>query len=320
VYISGIATGVLVLALGTILISNKATGLSSGEIVVVTVLLSVITALGITLTYVAFESARQHTQIAAEEAKKAAAARQEMELEKRNKLEREQAEASARLKEDALQKSLRDASVLNKVTFFDIRDGVGRDRGRVIIDIEWTGEDAHRPELHLYKSVGSICDSADELRASKKGREHLYFTRKVGKALRFIDPDVADNRVYHYYAVIEAQPDGIELKNVFAFEARAHLVEFEETLETFVDKEWTKQSAIERFDQLRERQSPPPPKTLVERATAKIAELAKRHADLEEAARVIDDQVAELEPTLGKKNAEIIRREALRAVKEAVKK
>jgi hypothetical protein len=166
-------------------------------------------------------------------------ARKETHEEEIKRISQEKSEAEARLEEvrtrERADRVLREATIQNKIKSFSATDGTGKERRCVVIEIDWIGEEEHKPELHLYRNRGDICETADALR-SAKGRSHLYFVKKVGKTMQYVDPEVDENRVYNYYAVIEAQPDGIPLKHVLAFECVPHLVRFSESFEELADR------------------------------------------------------------------------------------
>lgn len=158
----------------------------------------------------------------------------------------------------------------------EVANGVGRDRGTVVVTVEWPGLGDKRAlppvgqkaTLYLYRDTGEIQLNEEALRA-RSSAIRLDFAVN-NEPLRFIDANVQEGTTYNYYAWVE-----VELWLViFAafFTKKAHVARFNETRREYAERRLSEQEILERLQ--RAKTPPPAPSPATPAAQPKLENAA----------------------------------------------
>ena len=144
-----------------------------------------------------------------------------------------------------------------------VSDGSGKERGYVVIEIDWLGKNEQGAMLKLWKDTGTIRTTALEVEQSPTAR--LLDYERSGPKLRYVDVDVQNGRSYTYYAIVEASPN--EQRYWFTFDKKTHVARFSESKEQYAER---KISQVEIEERLRSATKRPDPVLPLEEFTEKV--------------------------------------------------
>lgn len=95
------------------------------------------------------------------------------------------------------------ANRTNKITKFEVKNGTGKQRGHLVVNIKWKASQKGA-ELCIWRSEGSghVHNNAADLKHQKEGARQIGF-KKNGKKYNLSDGEVEVNKAVNYYAWIE---------------------------------------------------------------------------------------------------------------------
>ena len=190
----------------------------------------------------------------------------------------------------ATEKDFADVVLEHRITTMQVANGVGKDRGCVVIDVEWDASERFHGTLYLYRDEGEMQTNVNFLRL-RDSAIRLDFAQH-GKPIRHVDGNVRDGRSYNYYAWIEVWFYELAL---VALDKKTHIARTVENKVEFAERKLTEHELMEKFRAAQRPPSQPPPEpTLAERVRAHLTERLAAARDKEEAGRMANDYINSL--------------------------